>query len=132
MTAGGNPDGCGRICQEVIPRLLLEIACVRARAEPRVLTPCELCGASNPIVLGRGCSPFRCYRHRVRATEAHHPRAGHSGPPIPGTDGNEHRVVSEAERIWRRVAHPALCLDCALGCNRFLVVRLCSLGTLGG
>jgi hypothetical protein len=132
MTKQTNPDECSRVCEQVIPQLLLELTCAQARAARRAPTPCQVCAASNPIVLGRGCSPSRCYKHRVRLTEEHHPHTGHSGPTIPDADANEHRVINEAERIWQRVARPGLCLECALGCNRFLVIRLCSLGGLGG
>jgi hypothetical protein len=130
MTSTIDPEACGRPCDSVLQRLLFELTRARARAELRMVRPCEECGASNPIVLGRGTRPSRCYRHRVRETERHHPRTRRVGPEIP-TDANEHRVLSEAERIWQQAARPGLCLECALGCNRFLVIRLAALGSLG-
>jgi|GEM_PF-6515445 hypothetical protein len=123
--------GCGRPCERVIPQMLFEVARVRARGERSCVPPCTFCRAGNTIVLGRGTDPSLCYRHRVRPRETHHPKTGHVGPEIPGTDANEHRVISEVERIWARVCVPGLCSDCALGLNRFLAVRLTSLGSLG-
>jgi hypothetical protein len=132
MSADADPEpACGRICERVIPSLLFEIARVRARAGRRPLAPCVRCGATNPIVLGRGTDPSLCYRDRVRREEGHHPKTGHVGPEIPGTDTNEHRVISEAERIWTRVGSPGMCEPCVAGLNRFLAVRLTALGGLG-
>jgi len=134
MSGHADPvPGCGRICEQMIPRMLLEIARVRARGEALGLPACEVptCRATNPIVLGKGRHVGRCYRHGVNAREGHHPKTDHTGPEIPGTDANEHRVLSEVERIWKAISLPGMCLDCALGLNRFLAVRLTALGSLG-
>jgi hypothetical protein len=129
MSRDAGAEACGRPCDSVLQRLQFELARVQARAELRLVRPCVECGASNPIVLGRGSNPSRCYRDRVRACELHHPRTGGLGAEIL-IDGNEHRLLSEAERIWRQAERPGLCLACALGCNRLLVIRLASLGSL--
>ena len=132
MSGRALPDvECGRPCDRVIPELLFEVARCRARGERAGVPPCVVCRASNHLALGRGTDPSLCYRHRVRPAEVHHPRTGHVGPVIPGTDANHHRVISEAERIWRRIAQPDMCSECELGLNRFLVARLMDMGSLG-
>jgi hypothetical protein len=115
----------------VIARMPFEVARVRARAERRSLPPCIVCRATHISVLGKGTDPSLCYRHRVRDREGHHPKTHHVGPEIPGTDTNEHRVVSEIEGIWDRIRESGMCTECEVGCNRVLTVWIMRLGSLG-
>jgi hypothetical protein len=96
------------------------------------MSPCATCAASNPLVLVRHNSPPACYRCHVRPHESHHPRGGQAGVSVPGLDANEHRVISEAERIGISAGCLQLCPDCGFRFGAFVGVRLCSLGILGG
>ena len=65
MSEDADP-GCGRPCERALLRLLFEIAYLRSRVSRRPALLCEVCSASNPLILPRRGAPARCYRHRVR------------------------------------------------------------------
>src|SRR5712691_3346631 len=112
--------GCGRPCEQVVPRLLFEVVRVRARAERQCPPPCPTCPATNPLVMVRRSGRFGCYRCLVRPEEGHHPRRHHAGPEIPGTDANVHKIICEGERIWDAIGAPRLCSPCQFGCGLYL------------
>ena len=122
---------CGMPCLRVAADLRFELARARAREARRGPLSCPTCPATNPLVIVRRRGVHVCYRDGVRRTEDEHFRGGHVGPIWGDLDSNEHRLLSEARRIWTHVWTPGLCEGCVFGLVGILVVRLCSLGALG-